>query len=96
MKKLSEVLNNASQIVEGHARELFGLNQDLSQLRLDICLKCPIYSDFLGGICNSRLYLNPETGDISKDEKDGYFNGCGCRLPAKTTIEDEECPAGKW
>lgn len=94
--ELGDILDNASQILEGHARELFGLNKDLSEYRLDICRKCPIYVTKLGGICNSRLYLNPTTGDISTTEKDGYFEGCGCRLQAKTTLKEEECPAGKW
>ena len=94
--EIRDVISNAGQIIEGHARELLGLNKELSEERLKICYKCPIYSSFLGGVCNDKLYLNPNTGDISTEERDGYIEGCGCRLPAKTTLIEEECPAGKW
>lgn len=94
--EVSEILGNASQIIEGHARELFGLNSDLSEGRLRICLKCPLYLDQFGGICNNGLFYNPKTGDVSEKKKDGYYKGCGCRLRAKTTLKNEHCPAGKW
>ena len=49
-------------IVRGHANELFKLNQDISETRLQICEKCPLYKkNVLGGLCNPRLWLNPET-----------------------------------
>ena len=83
-------------IVKGHANELLGLNKNYVEMRLNICKKCPIYSTKLGGICNDRLWLNPETNDISMKERDGYVRGCGCRLPAKTTLPDAKCVAGKW
>ena len=47
-------------------------------------------------MCNMRLWLNPETGDVSTEKKDGYYRGCGCRLRAKTTLSRENCPARKW
>lgn len=47
-------------------------------------------------MCNSKLWLNPETGDVSDTVRDGYYKGCGCRLDAKTTLINEKCPAGKW
>lgn len=50
----------------------------------------------MGEICNSKLWYNPETEDISEIYKDGYINGCGCRLGAKTRLPNESCPAGKW
>lgn len=83
-------------IVNGHVNEMLGLNKDISEARLKICKKCPIYSTQFGGICNGKLYLNPETGDVSTTKKDGYVKGCSCRLNAKTTIITEHCPAKKW
>lgn len=47
-------------------------------------------------MCNSKLWLNPDTGDISVHEKNGYKRGCGCRLLAKTKLKTAKCPAGKW
>lgn len=84
------------KIVTGHVNEVLGLNQDLSSIRLAICKKCPLFSPKFGGICNNRLWLNKETGDISLNYKDGYVRGCGCRLKAKTTLPSEKCPARKW
>jgi hypothetical protein len=84
------------QIVHGHVNELLGLNKDISKLRMNICYKCPLYSIKFGGLCNNKLWLNLETGDISTEAKDGYKNGCGCRLNAKTSLSYAQCPIGKW
>lgn len=83
-------------IIKGHVNEVLGLNVDLKQKRLEICRKCPLFKDVLGGLCNSQLWLNPRTGDVSTDSKDGYYRGCGCRLQAKTTLITAICPAKKW
>lgn len=83
-------------IVTGHVNEVLGLNKNLREERLKICVKCPLYSPRWGGQCNNRLWYNKETGDVSTRFKEGYVKGCGCRLRAKTTILDEKCPAGKW
>ena len=40
-------------IVKGHINEVLGLNVDLKAKRLEICHKCPIFKDILGGMCNS-------------------------------------------
>lgn len=84
------------QIVKGHVNEALGLNKDISQVRMEICRNCPLFKDSLGGICNPKLWLNPETGDISTEKKDGYYKGCGCRCQAKTTLPNGHCPAKKW
>lgn len=83
-------------IVQGHINELLGLNKDISKSRLQICYACPLYSQKLGGICNSKLWLNLITGDISTTPKEGYKNGCSCRLKAKTKLPNATCPLGKW
>ena len=85
-----------TQIVKGHINELTGLNEDLSKHRLEICKKCPIYSIEWGGICNRKLWINPDTNEVSLKFKDGYVQGCGCRLLAKTTLPNAKCIAGKW
>ena len=86
-----------SQIVKGHVNEVLGLNMDLSAKRMEICKMCPIYSPRFGGTCNSNLYLNPYTNDVSnKKEDEDYIRGCGCRLSAKTTLPNANCPADKW
>lgn len=83
-------------IIKGHVNEFLGLEKDLSEQRLKICYACPLYSSKFGGICNRKLWLNPNTGDISSEEKTGYIRGCGCRIKAKTTLDYEKCPVGKW
>lgn len=83
-------------IIKGHLNEIFGLGKTLKEARLQICYSCPLYSDKLGGICNSKIWLNPNTGDISMNEKQGYIKGCGCRLLSKTTLPNAKCPANKW
>jgi hypothetical protein len=71
---------NLGAIVQGHVNEALGLNDEMSRNRLAICHKCPLYSTKFGGLCNNRLFLNPKTGDVSMYKKEGYKNGCGCRL----------------
>ena len=83
-------------IIHGHINEIFNLNEDISKNRLKVCYRCPLYSSKLGGICNNRLWLNVNTGDVSTTMKPGYINGCACRLQAKTRIPNAKCPAGKW
>lgn len=76
--------------------EMLGLNVDLKQERLKICQACPLLLNKLGGICNNKLWLNPNTDQISTVQKDGFKNGCGCRLQAKTSLPNAKCPLGKW
>ena len=83
-------------IVKGHINEVLKLNKDISTGRLQICHKCPLYSTKFGGLCNNRLWLNVETGDVSMTKRAGYKNGCGCRLSAKTSLTNAICPVGKW
>lgn len=85
-----------AQIIEGHAKEALGLDTDISEARLKICHRCPLFSNALGGMCNSRLWLNVETGDVSTNARPGYQNGCGCRLNAKTRLINAHCPVNKW
>lgn len=83
-------------IVNGHVKEFLHLNEDISKKRLEICYRCPIYSNKFGGLCNSKLWLNPNIGDISTSQKPGYIRGCGCRMQAKTRLATAKCVAGKW
>ena len=63
--------------------------------RESICRKCPI-CDMANWVCNSKLYLNPKTNDISTVAKDGFIKGCGCNLTYKIKNPNKHCPAGKW
>lgn len=84
-------------ILDGHTNELLGLNKDASEARMKICKQCPLFKKtIVGPICNSRLWLDLETGEISTTKKDRYKNGCGCRLEAKTTLLSAVCPINKW
>lgn len=88
---------NIGNIITGHVNEFFGLNKDISEERMKICKKCPLYVvRFETELCNSKLFMDPQTDDISLEPEVGYIKGCGCRLKAKTTLPNEECPAGKW
>ena len=83
-------------IIQGHITDVFNINEDISKNRLKICYRCPLYSNKLGGICNSRLWLNRNTGDVSVIMKPGYIKGCGCRLRSKTRLPNAKCPVDKW
>ena len=87
---------NPLHIAEGIANNALGINKSMSELRMEVCRKCPLFSNKFGGLCNSRLWLDPETNDISDVKQPGYISGCGCKLSFKTSVASEECPAGKW
>ena len=78
----------AGKIIKGHVNEMLGLNKSISEQRLEICRSCPLFKNTTGGLCNPALWLNPETDETSTVKKDGYFRGCGCRLKAKTTLNN--------
>ena len=85
------------QIIEGNVNRFFGLNQDISEQRMRICKRCPLFKIKFGeAICNNKLYYDVNTGDISTTPKDGYKNGCGCILKSKTAATDARCPVNKW
>lgn len=83
-------------IIHGHINEALGLNKDISEERKRICYQCPLYSTKFGGICNNKLWLNTETGDVSTYSQAGYKKGCGCKLSYKTENPSSKCPVGKW
>lgn len=88
---------NIKDILDGHTNEMLGLNKDIAKERLKICAKCPIMKKtVVGPVCNSKMWIDPKTGNTSTTKKDGYVNGCGCRLTAKTTLSYAECPINKW
>ena len=88
---------NVKDILDGLTNEMLGLNKNVSKPRLEICKKCQLYKETaLGPVCNSKLCVNQETGEISKKKLDGFICGCGCRLNAKTTLMNASCPLNKW
>ncbi len=85
-------------IIDGHLKELLNKEEDLSKQRVNICKSCPLYKidSILGEICNSKLYLNLETNQVSTYPRKGYYNGCGCRIQAKSRLITAKCPLNKW
>jgi hypothetical protein len=83
-------------IIQGYTNNLLGINKDLKEKRLNVCYTCPLYTKRNGGMCNNKLWYNPNSGDVSMSYKDNYIRGCGCILSAKTSAPNAHCPVGKW
>lgn len=84
-------------IIDGHVKEALGMNQDISENRMKICRECPLYKQTaMGPVCNSKLWLDTVTGEVSNVKRPGFKSGCGCRLTAKTRLSYTHCPVGKW
>lgn len=84
-------------IIDGHVKEALGMNQDISETRMKICRECPLYKQTaMGPVCNSKLWLDTITGEVSNIKRPGFKSGCGCRLTAKTRLSYTHCPVGKW
>lgn len=63
--------------------------------REEICRTCPIFNSSRA-ICNPKLYLNPDTNEISTTQKNGFIRGCGCHVLIKMRNLVNHCIAGKW
>lgn len=86
------------QIINGHVNELFNKEQELYEKRMKICNTCELKVDdrILGPVCSRNKWVNFITGEISEVQKDGFYNGCGCRLKAKLRVREASCPNNKW
>lgn len=58
----------------------------LSELRLQICVDCPIRTGSLCDPMKKGIHL-----ETNKEER-----GCGCHLSAKSMSTSASCPLGKW
>ena len=63
--------------------------------RKRICEECPIFGP-AKEVCNPKLWINPDTNDISTSPKAGYIKGCGCHVYIKMRNLSNHCVAGKW
>ncbi len=63
--------------------------------RMKICSQCPIYNPSKG-VCNPKLWINPQTDDVTTSPKSGYIKGCGCAVKVKMKNLNSHCIAGKW
>lgn len=86
------------QIIEGTLNNLTDKKRDLFEERMKICRECKLMRKDItfGEICNSRLYLNPETDEVRRKPAPGFHRGCGCVLGSKTRVKRAKCPAKKW
>ena len=92
------LIQTGSQIAKGFYNNLLNKEEVLYQERYFICKACKLIKvdKIFGEICNSTLYLNPKTNEISNVEKEGFKNGCSCVLRSKLRNVESECPLGKW
>lgn len=63
--------------------------------REEICNKCPIYN-LRNETCNPKLWINPDTNEVSITAKSGFIRGCGCLIKTKMRNLNNHCVAGKW
>ena len=86
------------QVIEGHFKEITGIENDLYLKRIKICKTCPLYSvkDEIGEICDSKKCINTKTNSIEILPGQGVVCGCRCRLSAKTRVESASCVLNKW
>lgn len=89
--------NQLSQIMEGTFNNVTNRKEDLYNERIKICRGCKLLKkdEFFGEMCNSKLWVNPETDEVSYIPKDGFQRGCGCILKSKTRVPEAQCPIKK-
>ena len=74
-------MKKISKITKGYANLITGKHLELRLKRESICKRCPISSD---SKLNYSEWCQTELG------------GCGCYIPSKASVKEEECPKGKW
>lgn len=87
---------NVRHVVQGHVKELFNKEQELSEQRMKICRQCPLFTDSMGGICDSKKCYNTKTKQMAYAPGDDVICGCQCRLEAKSRIKGAKCVLDKW
>lgn len=97
---LKDLLGKRNEIANGHINELrskIGLVQKdeeyIFSKREKICNACPLKN---GNSCNTQLWIDPLTLEVSNMPKQGFIRGCGCRLSAKQKSKQSSCPAAFW
>lgn len=85
------------QVAEGIYNNLTNKEEELYNQRIEICRKCKLITKdaIFGEKCNSNLYLNPITDNISLVPKEGFYRGCGCILNLKCRVPQAQCPIKK-
>lgn len=89
-------LEQIGDIFEGHIKEITKQENDLYNERIKICKKCPLYSERLGGVCDSKKCWDETKKQIVFYPGKGITCGCGCRLQAKTRLISSKCVLNKW
>lgn len=91
-------MSKVKSIIVGHYNEMMNKNEDIGNMRMEICKRCPLYTidQTWGPLCNSNMYLNVDTNETSDYRREGFRKGCGCRLNAKTKDKESHCPLQKW
>ena len=73
-------------------------NELLSQERLAICEKCPLYKNdkLYGAVCDSNKFISQDGTKWSWFRKEGYVRGCGCHLKQKSKKPNSHCIIKLW
>jgi len=90
------MFGKVSDIIKGHLNELTKKEKELSNYRMNICRKCPLFEDVLGGMCSASKCWNETLQEVQSYKTPSNVCGCGCRLKAKTTLIKADCPLKKW
>lgn len=86
-------------IIVGHVKELTNDNDELHEKRMAICRACPLFIlTAVGPMCNHNRYYDEDTDETyaTQNDEESRIRGCGCRLNAKTRLEDAICPRKLW
>lgn len=86
------------QIIQGTIFNLLNKEEELYLERMKVCSKCKLLKvdKIFGETCNSTMYLNPKTNELSPIPRPGFIHGCGCVLGSKNRVKEAECPLKKW
>ena len=87
---------NTRDIIKGHVNELLGRERDLSERRMKICRSCPLFTDIMGGICDSKKCVDKTTHKIQHAPGENTICGCSCRMASKSTLKNAKCVLDKW
>lgn len=91
-------INNWQQIkdiAEGWTNYALDRESELSEIRMKVCRKCPLYNNE-NDRCDASRCINVKTGKMEMGPGKDIVCGCNCYVSKKSRVLNAKCVLNKW
>ena len=88
-------LNTIGQIAEGWTNDFLGKEQELSDMRMKICRKCPLYNKETDR-CDSKKCWDIKQNKLADAPGKDVICGCQCIISKKSRVPNAKCVLSRW